>query len=58
MFSKIMVVLSVVLLPILGVSAHASSVAGTTVTISDDEGSGGTDCFYDVNRSRTECQIK
>ena len=58
MFSKIMGVLFVMMLPVLGVSAHAASAATTTTVVADGEESGGTDCFFQANRALPECQTK
>lgn len=58
MFSKIMGVLFVMMLPVLGVSAHAASAATPTMVVADGEESGGTDCFFKANRSLPECQTK
>jgi hypothetical protein len=58
MFSKIMGVLCVMLLPVMGVSAHAASVATTTAVVTDGDESGSTDCFFKVNRGLPECQSK
>ena len=56
MFSKFAVMLCVVLLPVLGVPAQASILKVAAVTDGDTFGS--TDCFYEENRSKPECQDK
>lgn len=58
MFSKFVVVLSVVLLPVLGIPAQASNPASTLTATTDGDSSGGIDCFYEENRYKPECQNK
>ena len=58
MVSKFVAILSVVLLPVVGVSAQASGLASPTEILADAEGPSGSDCFYVENRSNPECQNK
>ncbi len=58
MFSRVTIALGIVLLPVLGIPAQASSLSSPTVVQANDNGSDGTDCFFEVNRYKPECQGK